>query len=105
LLILIIKLTAELKQVPKELDCQVNISQTLRVTAQRRVELESNAVPSFAITLIERMDCCEAVERIVLLVQLLVALASHNHVESKLSKVFHLQLFESHLFLKERHNN
>jgi hypothetical protein len=93
LLILIIKLTAELKQVPKELDCQVNISQTLRVTAQRRVKLESNAIPPFAITLIERVHCCEAVERIVLLIKLLIALSSHNHVEGKLSKVSHLQLF------------
>lgn len=88
--VLIIKLTAELKQVSKELDSKVDIAQTLRVTTQTRVELESYSVPTFAITLVERMDSGEAVERIVLLVELLIAFTSHNHVESKFSKVFHL---------------
>jgi hypothetical protein len=87
---LIIKLTAELKQVSKELDSKVDIAQTLRVTTQTRVELESYSVPTFAITLVEWMDSGEAVERIVLLVELFIAFTSHNHVESKLSKVFHL---------------
>jgi len=90
LFVLIIKLTAELKQVSKELDSKVDIAQTLRVTTQTRVELESYSVPTFAITLIEWMDSGEAVERIVLLVELLIAFTSHNHLESKLSKVFHL---------------
>ena len=69
------------------------------MTTQTRVKLESDAIPSFAITLVERMNSCETIERIVLLIQLLIAFASHNHVESKFSKVSHLQLFESHLFL------
>ena len=90
LFVLIIKLTAELEQVSKELDSKVDIAQTLRVTTQTRVELESYSVPTFAITLIEWMDSGEAVERIVLLVELFIAFTSHNHVESKLSKVFHL---------------
>lgn len=60
------------------------------MTTQTRVELESDSIPTFAIALVERVDCCEAIERIILLVELLIAFAGHNHVESKLSKVFHL---------------
>lgn len=75
------------------------------MSAQTRVKLESNSIPALAIALIEGMHDSEAVEGIVLLVQLLIALTSHNHVQSKLSKVFHLKLFEPHLLLEEWDND
>jgi hypothetical protein len=48
---------------------------------------------------------CKAVKGIVLLVHFFIALTSHNHIESKLSIVFHLELFKPNLLLKKWDND
>ena len=99
-----IEFTAQLEQIPEELDSQVDVSHVLRVASQTRVQLESNSVPTF-VSLIKGVNHCEAVKGIVLKVKFLVALTGKDHEESKFSELFKVKVLECSLFLEERHNH
>ena len=96
---LVIKLTAQLQQIPEELDSQVNITHVLRVTTQTRVQLEPNAVPTF-VSLIEGMHHSETVKGVVLQVKFLVALASQDHEQSKFAELSEVEVLECCLLLE-----
>jgi hypothetical protein len=81
-----------LEEISEKLHCKVDITKALRVAAQARIELKADAIPAFPVTLIEGMNNCETIERVILLVHLFIAFACHYHVQGKFPKVFHLQL-------------
>lgn len=93
----VVKLTAQLQQIPKELHCQINISHVLTISTQRAIQLESNAVPSF-MSLVKWMYYGETIERIILEIQTLIRFASLDHVKSEFTVLTQVQVLVSCLF-------
>jgi hypothetical protein len=94
-----------LEQIPKELDCKRDVAHVLRVAAKAGIELESDSIPSFSVSLIEGMNDGEAVEGVVLEIKLFIAFSSKDHVESEFPVVPHFKVLVSCLLLEERNND
>ena len=71
----------------------------MAVPAETGVQLESDAVPAL-VPLVKGVDEGEAVERVVLEVELLVALASHDKVKGEFPELFKVKELVGCLFLE-----